>query len=138
MDVPSYTGGSITRYLRKVEKYRVKLQEEKYNLLLDFINEWLNYPQKLRLKSFTEFKNLKESYLLKDLKYNRKILRKYSDDIIKKLSVTFNVDDQTDSDEIKDRYILYFLQRALSSLDYSLSVKDIDGENYYTIKFKPN
>ena len=136
MSIPQYNGGSVTKYFKSVEEYELNLKKDKYNIILNFINEWLNYPPKFQLKSLTGFKNIKESILLKDLKHNRDILRKYSKNIIKKLKITFNIDDDTDSDEIKDRYILYFTQRCLASIKFSLIVRKVDDINYYTIKNK--
>jgi hypothetical protein len=136
MNVPQYNGGSVTKYFKSVEQYELNLLKDKYNIILDFINEWLNYPEKFKLKSLIGFKNIKEGILLKDLKHNRDILRKFSSNIIKKLEITFNIDDDTDSDEIKDRYILYFIQRCLASIKFSLTVRKVDDINYYTIKNK--
>ena len=136
MNVPQYNGGSVTKYFKSVEQYELNLFKDKYNIILDFINEWLNYPEKFKLKSLIGFKNIKEGILLKDLKHNRDILRKFSSNIIKKLEITFNIDDDTDSDEIKDRYILYFIQRCLASIKFSLTVRKVDDINYYTIKNK--
>lgn len=135
--IPKYDGKeSITKYMRRVETFKLKLVEDKYNLLLDFINEFLGLIDNNRLKSLTDFKNMSETRLLKDPRNNRKVLRKYSDDIINRLQVKFNVEDDTDSDEIKDKYILYFLSKSLVSINYSLTYRKYKDEVYYTIKPK--
>lgn len=134
--VPKYNGGSITQYIKKVQEFEIKLKEEKYNLVLQFVNDWLDFPNEYKLKSLTEFKGMEQDELLKDAKHNRRILRRHSNKIVKKLNVTFNVDDDTASDEIKDNYILYFLSRSLTKIGYSLTMRKVDNKNYFTIKIK--
>jgi hypothetical protein len=122
---------SLTKYLRRVELFKLQLQENKYKLLLEFINKWLN----TKYKSLTEFANISEEALLSDTKHNRDILRQYSEKIIKELNIKpNNVDEETDSEEIKDKHIIYFLSHALSAIDYKLSNKSFKNVTYYTIR----
>ena len=135
--VPKYDGTeSITKYMRRVEEFKIKLVEDRYKLLLDFVNDWLQLMDNSRLKSLTHLKNMSETDLLKNPTNNRKVLRKYSNEIIKKLDIKFNVEDDTDSDEIKDKYIIYFLSRALASINYTLGFKKSKDDIYYTVRTK--
>ncbi len=145
-----YGTESVVNYMKRVKKYNdVDIKREKYKMLLDFINKWLNYNKKYQLKSLREFRNIRESTLLYNLKHNRNMLRKYGTQIKEKLKFRFHIDDDTDSDDIKDRYILYFTIRALNSIGYTLQCTEIEHRNntknkkkqillvnYYTIKEK--
>nr|QBK88439.1 MAG: hypothetical protein LCMiAC01_01160 [Mimivirus LCMiAC01] len=146
---------TMYEYNLQVEQFKLALLKDKYNLVLRFINNWLYYDKKNKgstrrqlqsnqpyrlpvgqLKTLREFKNISESYLLRNLKHNRKMLRKYSKEIKQTLNFEFSIDDDTDSEEIKDSYILYFISRALDKIGYKFSMKKIKyaDENYYTIK----
>lgn len=136
IQVPKYDGKeSLTKYLRRVDAFKLKLQEDKYRLLLNFINDWLKLSKEFKLKSLGDFINMEESILLKDPSHNRDILRKYSDTIIKKLNVKFDVDEDTLSDDIDDKYIITFLSKALTSIDFTMNKKNISNKTYYSIKF---
>ena len=125
-----YGTEKLVDYMKRVDKYNdVTIKKERYNMMLDFINKWLNYDKKYQLKSLKEFKNISESTLLHDLKHNRNILRKYGTQIKEKFKFKFNIDDETDSDDIKDRYILYFVSRALNSIGYTLQCREIEHKN---------
>ena len=114
------------KYKKRLDNYNVEQLKERYNLLLKFINKWLGYDGKYGLKSIKQFKNVPRKELLYDLKHNRKILRKYSNEIKEKLDLTFVITDETDSDEINDQFIIIFLGRSLSSIGYKLVSKKID------------
>jgi len=124
---------SITDYFDAINNFEVNLNKEKYSLILKFINFWLKFEGKNKFKSLLKFRNLSEKNLLYDLKHNRYALRKFSKQIKSKLNIKFNIDDETDSDEIKDKYILYFLSRCLVSIGYRLKCLNIDDKNYYSI-----
>ncbi len=135
--VPKYDGKeSLTKYLRRVDVFKLKLCEDKYKLLLNFINEWLKLSKEFKLKSLGDFVNINEKLLLNDTKHNRDILRKYSDKIIKELNVKFDISDETASDDIEDTYIIQFLSKALASIDFTLNSKTLNGKTSYTIKLK--
>jgi hypothetical protein len=133
--IPQYDGKeSMTKYLQKIELFTLKLNEEKYKLLLEFLNEWLQLTNKM--KSLSEFKNISEDVLLKNKKRNRNLLRKYSSIIIDKLNVKFDINEDTDSDDIKDKYIIYFLSKSLESINYYLTSWQKNNVVFYTIKSK--
>lgn len=133
MDVPQFKSGeSVTSYLRRVEQFKLKVIQDKYNLLLEFVNEWLKNEEKF--SSLIEFVKMPESKLLHDLKHNRDILRKYSDEIINKLNPKFDIDDETASDEIDDSYIIHFFSRACAAIDYKLVRYTIRSKTFYSVK----
>lgn len=126
MSVPKINDGEeITSYLKRLEEYKLSLIQEKYSVLLDFVNFWLDKS----FKSLSEFKNIPETTLLKDLKHNRKTLRTFSKKLTKIFSKTFSVDDDTDSDDITDKYIIYVLTKLLVSINYSLTSKKIPSKD---------
>lgn len=131
LQIPIYDGKeSITKYIQKVEKFKTLIFQEKYNIILQFVNEWLNSDY----KSLTYFKNKCEDELLKNEKINRNICRKYSEIFKKRFELDLIVDLDTDSDEIKDKYIIYLLTKMLQSIEYILYKKDIKNKIYYSIK----
>lgn len=141
MDISSYIPKydiqeSITKYFQKVEIFKLKLKEEKYNLLLNFINEWINDSNNQKFKSLTDFKNISEKKLLIDPKHNEQILKKFNNSIIKKFNINFNIEKETNNEKIKNKYIIYLLSKALSSIDYILISKSINQNTYYSIKLK--
>ena len=137
MDIPQYDGkSSITLYLQKVEAYKITLQKDRYTLILKFINEWLKLTDKYKYKSLLEFKNIDEMILIADEKHNAHIIKKYIKDLEKAFNVNFTVTDETDTDEIKEKYIIFVVTKALSTIDYTLSYKTSKGETCYTIKMK--
>jgi len=117
----------LVDYMKRVDKYNdVTIKREKHNMILDFVNRWLNYDKKFQLKSLIQFKNISESTLLHDLKHNRNIMRTYGTKIKKKLKFKFRIDDETSSEDIKDRYILYFISRALNTIGYTLQCRELE------------
>lgn len=134
MSVPTLNNTkSLTKYIREVNAHLLTLNQDKYNLLLDFINEWLKLDGRFKFSSLLEFKNMAESYLLADPIHNRKILRKYNQSIIDKLHI--NLTDKSDSN-LRSKYILFFLTRSLVRIDYSLTRRFYGNEYHYTIRRK--
>lgn len=133
IDIPKYDGKeSINQYIRKVEKYKIQVLKEKYDEVLNFINEWTNS----NYYALSEFKNIQETILLKDDKHNRNIVRKYSDIFKDKFDIDLSFDMNTDSDEINDKYIIYLLMKIVGLIDYVLTKKEFNKKTLYTIKKK--
>lgn len=133
IDIPKYDGReSINQYIRKVEKYKIEVLKEKYDEVLNFINEWTNG----KYCALSEFKNIQETILLKDDKHNRKMVRKYSDIFKDKFDIDLSFDIDTDSDEINDKYIIYLLMKIVGLIDYTLTKKEFNKKTLYTIKKK--
>ncbi len=138
--VPKYDGTmSVTKYLRIVDEFTIEIKKERYTLLLAFINDWLKLEDDdTKMTSLIDFKNMDESVILKDKKHNRDVLRKYQDQIVQKLNPDFDIGEETDSDDIKDKYIIYFVAKSLTSIGFSLSSRTV-GKNkkvLYSIRMK--
>jgi len=130
-EVPKFNiNDSVSKYIIKVENYKIKLLKEKYDIVINFLNEWIfkNY------KSLTDFKNINEEILLKNKKHNHAIARKYSDIFENKFNIDLSVDAATDSDDITDKYIIFMLSKILNNLDNHLSITQFNDKIYYTIK----
>lgn len=123
---------TVNQYMRRVQQYTIKLQEDKYNTILGFINAWLNQ----KYESLVEFKNISESTLLTDTKKNRDVVRQYSKQLQEKFNTDLTVDMGTDSDEINDKYIIYLTMKLLNLMNYTLMRRDINGKTLYTIRKK--
>ena len=138
ISVPKYDGTmSITKYLKLVDAFTIELKKERYNLLLAFVNDWLKLDDDdVKLTSLSDFKNMEESVILKDKKHNNAVLRKYRDQIVEKLNPNFDIDDETDSDDIKDKYIIYFMSKSLVSIDFSMVSRTYGKKVVYTIRMK--
>jgi hypothetical protein len=135
MEVPIYDGKeSINKYIKKVQKFNSKILEDKYEVILEFVNEWLE----CKYTSLSDFRNIYEKTMLKNLKHNRDIVRKYSDIFQDKFNVDLSVGLETDSDEINDRYIIYLLIKMLNIIQYTLVKKEIGKNITYTIRKKLN
>lgn len=123
---------TVNQYMRRVQQYTIKLQEGKYNIILNFINAWLNQ----KYESLVEFKNIPESTLLADNKKNRDIVRQYSKQLQETFNTDLTVDMGTDSDEINDKYIIYLTMKLLSLMNYTLMRREINNKILYTVRKK--
>lgn len=133
MEIPEYDGiESVNKYMKRVEKYKQYILKEKYDVILLFINEWL----KKNYESITSFRNISEEILLKNLKHNRDIIRKYCDLFKNKFSLDLTIDLETDSDEINDRYIITLLGKMLNLVDYHIIKRELGTKILYTIRKK--
>jgi len=140
IEIPVYDGReSILNYTRRLKQFRSKLNEKKYELLINFINDWLNYKKGTGLNYLAEFKNFSEKKLLSDKKHNDKILKKYCPKIKKAFDIklSFEINDE----KYDEKYIFYVLTRALSVINFRLVHKIIydkktGKDTLYTIKKK--
>lgn len=135
IEIPIYDGKeSVNKYIKRVERFKNKILEDKYNIILEFVNSWL----KTEYTSLSDFKNIHECVLLKNSKHNRLIVRKYCDIFKNKFEMDLSINLETDSDEINDKYIIYLLIKMLNVIGYSLTKRSLQL-NYgnkiaYTIK----
>jgi len=133
LQVPVFDGKeSVNKYAKRVERYTNKMVEDKYDVILEFINAWVGFDY----TSLSDFKNVQELLLLKNPKNNRTLVRKYSDIFQNKFEVDLSVGLETDSDEINDRYIIYLLIKMLSIIGYTLAKRESYNKISYTIKKK--
>lgn|ERR1700679_1939512 len=130
---PKYRSNeSINSYINKAETYLMKLQETKYDIVLNFINEWLN----VNLKSLTDLKFIGEHKLLKDREHNILIIKKYVPLFNDMFAIELNINDDTEDEQIGDEYIIDLLKYMVKLLELQYKVVAINknGKIYYTIK----
>lgn len=126
VNVPKYSKNqSFTQYVTKVEKFKLQFLKDKYQLLLDFLNDWLKYDEECKLKSLTEFKNIQKSDLLNDNNHNQKIIRDYNVKIEQFFNIKYKADNKQD--------IIYLVTRMLTSINYKFIFKDLDDDVLVTI-----
>lgn len=116
---------SYCKYVRLVEKYKIKVNEQKYNLILDMINDWLELKDKNRLTELTGFKNMDENELLEH--NGHAILIKYQE----KIKVILEIDMKLNSKNKK--YIFFVLIKALNKIEYKLTSRQTDDGFIYSI-----
>lgn len=123
---------SINTYINKVEKYMMTIQQNKYNVILNFVNEWLN----INLQSLTEFKNIREQTLLKNLDHNNNIIKKYIPIFNSTFEIELNIKENDDNEIIDNKYIINLLKYVLKLLKLNYNLIKINKNNIivYTIK----
>lgn len=118
LQVPVYNESiPYCKYLRMLEKYKIQKSEEKYNLILTILNDWLKLDKDTRLTELTQFKDMdKSDLLLNNSGYT--ILVKYQEKIknIFELDLNLNIK--------KKEYIFFVLKKLLANIDYTLSSKE--------------
>jgi hypothetical protein len=122
---------SINKFIDRAESYMRNLQQNKYNVVLNFINEWLN----INLKSLTEFKNIREITLLKNINHNKTIVEKHISIFNSTFGIELNIT-KNDIDDLDDGYIIDLLKHVLKllKLDYKLIKINKNNVIVYTIK----
>ena len=130
MEIPTLNiGESNNSFVDRLNNYHYFLKQEKYNVLLNFINEWLL----TNFKSLSEFKKISSTTLLKDDKHNNKMLKTYSKKLSEMFKLKISVDEDTLSDEIQNNYIIFILTKLLKNIGYSLISRKISDNLYYSI-----
>jgi len=103
---------SIVSYMKKLNNYKSKLYEHEYNLILNFINEWLNKD----LKSITDFKKISLSSLLINKELNINLINKYAVLFNKSFNLSINIDDLIK----KDDGIMFMFFKIIKKIDYKI------------------
>lgn len=131
LKAPVYDGTiSFAKYVRKVEKFRNTLNQEKYNTILEFINDLLQLDKESKMTSLLEFKKIEESEILKSKNKSLLLLTTYQQQFEDMFHLKMNIDPE------KEKYIIYVLTKVLSKIDYSLTHKIKKSGTYYTITQK--
>lgn len=149
---------SVNDYLRRIEKYKQYIINEKYNILLDFLNSWLKLQNNTKRESLTKFRNISEYNLFRDKKNNTKLLNEYKDKFKKVFDIDVEYNDvkkkvkskkeeskpekkvkskeeksKPEYDCYKPHYILTIFMSAIKLIDYKfIKIKKGDN-NYYSI-----
>lgn len=129
VEVPEYNPKgkeTINQYLRRVEKYKAIILKDKYNVVLNFVNDWL----RAEYESLSEFTNIKESILLKNIKHNSNVVQKYTQIFKNKFEIDLTIDYNND----ETREILDLLIKMLSIIDYTLIKREFKDNIVYSIR----
>lgn len=103
---------SINQYMERFRQFQLQILEEKYNIILDFVKDWLSMYD-IEIKCLTDFKKISTDKI-NNKKLNKKILKKYKSNICKTLNI------EEDEGDIEEENIIDFLKRALNKINYSL------------------
>lgn len=141
-----YNGETVSEYLKKLEEYQLKEATEKYELVLEFVNDLLDLKDKEKLKSLRDFKKLLEEDICKNKTHNFKIIKNYIKSFKSKLDLTIKLkkkkNSDSDDDEVSqevenDRdsiFVITVLQRVTRTIGFKLISKKIGSNIYYSIK----
>ncbi len=122
---------TITQYLRRANEFRAQLESEKYDVILNFLNEFLGLSDKFKLKSITDFKKIKHNDLIKDPSKNKKLVKKYLDDFKDKLNLEWT---EKQINKMKDEYFIHIIRSILNKINYKLKKRTYDSGVYYYAK----
>jgi hypothetical protein len=129
--VPKYDGKeSISIYEKKVAAYTTKLMENKYNVILKFINELMSKNDENMYKSLIQFKKVSRTKLSKNLKKSKEVIKKYIQFFKNDLRLDFD-------DSFNDvNYIVYCLTKILKAIGYKFVKYQDNKDTYYTITIR--
>ena len=133
MEPPKYENGSVNEYLRKVQEFKIKLNNEKYNRILGFINKILKLEGDLKYNSLLKFKNISEKVFFNDTQH---LLKVFFDDY-KKLCDFLNVKNDREiviDGEINKDKVISLINCVLSKIDYKIFYRSKNNLKYYFIK----
>ena len=133
MEPPKYDNGSVNEYLRKVQEFKIKLNNEKYNKILGFINKILKLEGDLKFNSLLKFKNISEKVLFNDTQH---LLKLFFDDY-KKLCNGLNVENDGEiviNGELNKDKVISLMNCILSKIDYKMFYKIKSDVKHYFIK----
>lgn len=128
MDLPIYNENeSISRYLQKMEDYKMYIKTSDYNKVLDIINDLINIDNNKSFDSLLEFKNIPSSVVKNNINSCSNILyrnREFINGLING-SISSKIKD--------DHYIFYCIMKIVKAVGYKLRKREIDGEYYYSV-----
>lgn len=130
---------SLTHFIRRVKDFELQVLKEKYDLILEFVNELMNKEKKYI--SLTEFINEPDHIITSNVRHNKKVINIYKDKLAKVLNI--NVLELTcitsEEDTIESSFTIIFLKKIINSINFSLVSRIVDDKIYYSIKNKiPN
>ena len=133
MEPPKYENGSVNEYLRKVQEFKIKLNNEKYNKILLFINKILKLNGDLRYNSLLKFKNINENVLFNDTQH---LLKVFFDEY-KKLCDYLNIKNDGEiviNGELNKDKEISLINCILSKINYKIFYRSKNNVKYYYIK----
>lgn len=117
----------VYKYVRRLELYMLKLKENDYKLVLDFINIWLE-SKKIKIKKLLDFKNIFESQLPNE-SVNKEVMNNIGKKLITKFKLQYDIEDKKmDSSEM-----ISFLKLLLKKIDYKIITYKTDKYTKYKI-----
>ena len=122
---------TMTQYLRRARDFKIQIEKNDYDTILNFLNEILDLDGKYKLTSLMDFKRIKHNDLLLDPAKNKDILVKYSDDF--KDHLDYEISSST-IDKMKDEYIIHVIRCLLKKINYNLRKRKFDSGFYYYVK----
>ncbi len=112
---PIYNGiESMTKFMRRIDDFKIRLNEDRYMVIIHFINEWLRMMDQFKYRSLTEFKNINEQDLLADPEHNLNTLNNFKT----KFNEIFGFDIKIKKNSTKQNITV--LREALKTIDYKL------------------
>jgi hypothetical protein len=117
-------------YLDRLTIYNNKQIQNKYNLILKFINKWI----KSDMKSLTDFRYINEKTLFESPKYNREILKEFCPKFKTTFFIDTDINENTDDKDISTIMIITIFNKILSNINYRLILTQ--RTKNYSIKMK--
>lgn len=126
---------SVTQYLKRAEEFKMKIIKDKYDDVINFLNDFLNLKGDSRYRSLTDFKNISEKKFFKDKKHTIEIITKYENVLKKQFRLDTAIDvkmDKLDQEEINKK-IMYIFTKILSSLNFKFRRREFNKNILLTI-----
>jgi len=140
MDPPIYDDNeSVNDYERRVSKYVIQLKKEKYDTVLDFINNLLKLSKDIKYTSVTDFKGIFENVITKDREYNIKTILEYIPKFKELMGLKIELKKDKNDDNkyiLKPGYEIYIITKIVNNIGYSLKRRKGKTGKSYTIVIK--
>ena len=121
---PAYTPEiSLAEYQRRLEEHRILINQNKYDLILEFINKMLDLEDQVKYKNLRNIR-LNISNIENNKIHIHDVLIKYKDKLEEQFDITINPEKKHVS------YALHILSKVLRRIDYKM----IKLKEYYLIK----
>lgn len=114
-------------FQERLARFKAEKEDVYYKVVLDFVNDWLGLEGKFKYRSLSKFKHT-EKELYEDPHHNRETLRNHAAIITKELGLKLSLDDETESDDINDYYIIFVLKKCLGKIGYRLKEHSVTFE----------
>ena len=120
---------SVNDYMRQMEKYRLDQIKEKYNFILELLNDILKLKDERKYTTLTLIKNVPQK-LFTDIFDNNEIFDKKKEQIKNIFGIEMN------KEELNDAEINKTLRTMLSSIGYKIYPSKYNDKLYWSIRLK--
>ena len=120
---------SVNDYMRQMEKYRLDQIKEKYNFILELLNDILKLKDERKYTTLTLIKNVPQK-LFTDIFDNNEIFDKKKEQIKNIFGIEMN------KEELNDAEINKTLRTMLSSIGYKIHPSKYNDKLYWSIRLK--